>query len=316
MLAPGIIELVKRGGRGAWAIALAMVSSGCTFGSSGASGSGSTADADGSAGDVSGEATVATMSAGTSAGSASADGDGSTAADPSAGSTGPGPVSDTGTDAGTSGTSTGDAGSSSTGTAMTCDKALWVIGDLAVAQTADAELYDRLTTVGYDITLVENAASSPADIADNCVVILSAVGSSGDVGSKFRDVTVPVVVLESYLLDDMQMVMGGTEGVVGGEDIEIVDAGHPMAAGQSGVVSLYLPPAEIGAGQPSGTAQVVATRPAATGAAIFGYELGAMMVGLSAPARRVAFPASGINTAGVSTECLDLFEAAVAWAAP
>ncbi len=308
-----MIAAVRDTARVAWAMALALA--GCTFGSSGAGGSGSGNDADADSGDATTHVMIATMSPATSAASASADGGASTGVDPSADST-TATAEGSGTDAGTSSTNTGDAGSSSSGGATTCDKALWVIGDLAIEQTADAALYERLLAVGFDVTLVDNAASSATDVADNCVVILSAVGSSGDVGAKFRDVTVPVVVLESFLYDDMGMVEPGTEGVAGGENIEILDAAHPMAAGLAGVVNMYLPSAEIGAGVVSPTAQVVATRPPEpTAAAIFGYASGAMMVGLPAPARRVGFAASGANASGPTTDGLDLFEAAVSWAA-
>jgi hypothetical protein len=59
----------------------------------------------------------------------------------------------------TSETTAGDE--SSTGSGLSCERVLWVLGDLNVMATADALFYERLMTVGYDVTLVLNADGSP-----------------------------------------------------------------------------------------------------------------------------------------------------------
>lgn len=214
-------------------------------------------------------------------------------------------------------TGDGSASDSTTGSTAACDRALWVLGNVDVERTADAAFHQRLVDLGYAITLVANPDAQVADVGDNCVIVLSAVGSSGDVGDEFRDVAVPVVTMEAFLYDDMGMVASGEDcGVTGSSsDIEIVDAGHPMAGGESGVVSIYSPGSELGWGVVSPAAQVVAiATDDGSHATLFGYDAGAMMPGLVAPARRVGFSASGANAAGPTPEGLDLFEAAVTWA--
>jgi hypothetical protein len=232
----------------------------------------------------------------------------------------PDPPGDTTEGAGGSGsTDDGPPAGSSSGGPPSCDRALWVLGDLDVAATADAVFHQRLIDLGYDVTLVLNPDAQVEDVGDHCLVVLSAVGSSGDIGSEFRDVPVPVVTLEAFLYDDMGMVAGEPESGVTSPatDVEIVDAGHPMAAGMAGVVSVYPGGSELGWGVVAPAAQVVAiATDDASHATIFGYEAGAMMPGLMAPARRVGFTASGANGAGPTPQGVELFEAAVAWAAP
>src|SRR5688572_28607005 len=99
------------------------------------------------------------------------------------------------------------------------------------------------------------------------------------------------------------------------DDIEIVDAGHPMAGGMAGVVGIFSGGGRISWGMVVGDAQVVATLPGdSSRATLFGFESGAAMAdGFVAPARRVGFPGGQTPTPG-TTQAVDLFEAAVLWA--
>lgn len=220
-----------------------------------------------------------------------------------------------------SSTGSGDATSSGEDTASplpACDRALMVTGDTNVAGNADTPLYDRLVAEGFVVTVVNKAESVPEDVADNCVVIISDLGSSEDANTKFRDVTVGVVVVEPGLFDDMLLVDQESDAWWGEgyDDITIVDPGHSLAAGMADTVSIWDGGGRGTWGNPVASAQVVAVWPPDhSHATLFGYEAGAEMgQAFVAPARRVAFP-GGHAPVPMTPERVDLFEAAVRWAA-
>lgn len=222
-----------------------------------------------------------------------------------------------GSDATSTADDTTDDGSSSTGTPARCDQALLVTGDTNVAANGDAPIYDRLLALGYDVTVVQSDLSQTEDVGDNCLVLLSGLGSSTAINTKFRDVPVGVVVLEPGLFDDMALVASGADaGWVGPvDDVEIIDPAHSLAAGLDGVVPIYSGGGVVSWGLPLADAQVAAIWPRdSTRATIFGYEPGDDLAGgLLAPARRVAF--QGATTGAATTPArVDLFEAAVLWA--
>ncbi len=199
-----------------------------------------------------------------------------------------------------------------------CDRALWVSGNLDVQATGDALFHQRLVDRGYTVSHVLSIESSSDDVGDNCLVVLSTFGSSSDVGTKFRDVSVPVLTMEANLYDEMQMVSDGAKlGLTSpAGDVTIVDESHPLADGASGTVFVYPAGSEIGWASPLASAQVVAVQAGdPSHVTIFGYEAGAMLASFTAPARRVGFPASEANAGGPTPAGLDLFEAAASWAA-
>lgn len=219
------------------------------------------------------------------------------------------------------GASTTDLDDSTTETTATqplCDRALFVTADLDVEGNVDAPLYQRLVELGFTITVVHKTESSLEDVADNCVIIVSDTGSSGDVNTKFLDATVGVVLLEPGLYDDMRLVATGRDLWWGDgyQDIVIVDPGHPLAAGLDGTVAIYEEGGRGSWGIPLASAQVVAVWPdQPEQATLMGYETGAEMAqGFIAPARRVGFP-GGVASVPMTPARVALFEAAVRWAA-
>jgi hypothetical protein len=199
-----------------------------------------------------------------------------------------------------------------------CDRALFVTADLDVESSVDGPLYQRLVELGFTITVVHKTESGPEDVADNCVIIVSDTGSSGDVNTKFLDATVGVVLLEPGLYDDMRLVAVESDLWWGDgyHDIVIVDPDHPLAAGLDGTVAIYEPGGRGSWGIPVASAQVVAVWPAEPRkATLMGYETGAEMAqGFIAPARRVGFP-GGVASVPMTPARIALFEAAVRWAA-
>jgi hypothetical protein len=219
------------------------------------------------------------------------------------------------------GTSTADLDDTTAETTATqplCDRALFVTADLDVEGNVDAPLYQRLIELGFTVTVVHKAESSPEDVAGNCLVIVSDIGASGDVNTKFLDATVGVILLEPGLYDDMRLVASGSDlwWGDGHHEIDIIDPGHPLAAGFDGTVAIYEEGGRGSWGIPVASAQVVAVWPDQPGlATLMGYETGAEMAqGFIAPARRVGFP-GGVAYVPMTPARIALFEAAVRWAA-
>ena len=195
-------------------------------------------------------------------------------------------------------------------------QALFVVGNTTLS-APDTALRNRLQSLGYTVVAVQAAASRAADATGKALVVISESVTSGDVNSKFRNVATPVLSLENALFDDMGMT-GATGGVDFGEvsgqtDLSVVATSHPLAAGLTLTVTTS---AQIFAfGKPAaGAIRIanIAANPAQ--AAIFGYETGQAMVGLSAPARRVGWFAGRTVPSALNKHGWNLFDAAVRWA--
>jgi hypothetical protein len=186
------------------------------------------------------------------------------------------------------------------------------------ATAADQALVARLTTAGYSVLVRNQTETSALEALGKDLVIISDSVTSTNVNTKFRDVMIPVINWEPSLFDDMMMT-GATLGTHYGDlanqtQLNLVDASHPLAAGlAAGLRTTSASPQLYFWAVPSANASVVATLNGyPTRAAVFGYEEGADMVGMKAPARRVGFfngAASAFTADGWA-----LYDAAVQWA--
>jgi hyaluronoglucosaminidase len=190
---------------------------------------------------------------------------------------------------------------------------LFIVGGLPVS-SGDAATRERLEFLGHPVETLAAAASTTADASGKAAVIVSSTVASGAVGTKFRDVAIPVATYESFLFDDMAMATS-----VGEEwnqsDVNTLTPMHPMAAGRSGSVKVYKVPDRLRWGVAGAGAEVVMTLPnAPERAVLFGYEQGATLInGSAAPARRAAWflGDSGVET--LTGDGLALFDASVRW---
>ncbi len=188
--------------------------------------------------------------------------------------------------------------------------------------SGDIAIRDRLVSDGYQPVIKSADTVATQDAAGRALVAISESSYSVLVGSKFRDVPVPVLTWEAYLFDDLGLT-GQTKDTDFGyassqSSLTITDPTHPLAAGFSGIQTIYTSPGTISWGKPNANADFVASvtgTPAKS--VIFGYEAGAVMPGLTAPARRVGFVFN--NSANEPSRATSagwkLFDAAVAWAA-
>jgi hypothetical protein len=193
---------------------------------------------------------------------------------------------------------------------------LMVVSDASAPIGGDPYLIDRLeNTLDYTVVLADDD-DAPFDLSGVDLVLVSASVSSIKIADTFRDASSPVLSIELNIWDDMEMTSAQTS-YESQTQLDIVDAGHPMAAGLDvGLVTVSGSAETYFSGTVSPNAEVVATIAGQSNqAAIFGYNASAEMLnGFTAPARRVGFFA---NTDGPSTFDSDgwaLFDAAVQWA--
>ncbi|MCF8247982.1 MAG: HYR domain-containing protein [Saprospiraceae bacterium] len=200
------------------------------------------------------------------------------------------------------------------------DKALLVVGSTSL-NSGDAWVKTRLEQLGLTVTVKSASSSAASDANGKGVVIISSTVNSGDVGSKFTNVSVPVVTWESYLLDDLKMTGTSAQSDYGQNSsyryLTISDASHPLAAGLSGNVKVYSSSEYVRWGwTTSNSAAKVAKVTGEEGwYGIFAFEKGgAMHGGFTAPARRVSLFLDDNTPTLLTTQGIQLFDAAIEWA--
>ncbi len=212
-------------------------------------------------------------------------------------------------------------------TAPALRSALFVVGQ-TVLTPDDSALNARLTSLGYAVTVKHAASLVSADATGKDVAVVSSTVDSGTVGTKLTNVATPVVSLEGFIFDDLKMTSAtGFGQVMTPTVLEIHDDLNALSGGlrgtnQGGVFDHLVQPSTAGGrywGMPSASAVGLDGRPVTLQgqpdrAAIFGYEAGAQMVGLTAPARRVGFFADQEAVRTFTAEGWALFDAAVEWA--
>ncbi|MHC4324687.1 MAG: LamG-like jellyroll fold domain-containing protein, partial [Planctomycetota bacterium] len=186
--------------------------------------------------------------------------------------------------------------------------------------------------LGHTVTYIDDDESEQvteeAALAADLVFISESVGS-GDIRDEITEIPTPIIVSEPYAWDEMGLTTeAGSNQIPDSENITIVNANHPMAAGYSGNVPVFtsLPGSDlIPAGTTGGGAVVIAR---ASGGAqadadvYFVYEKGAALAAppadgspqTAAETRIGFFTASPTAEQLLSPEGYDLLSAAVDYA--
>ncbi len=182
----------------------------------------------------------------------------------------------------------------------------------------DVQTKATMEGMGHVVTVKVGLSSVTADTAGQALVVVSASIASTDVAAKFRNVLKPVIVMETGIFDDMNLT-----GTVSGTDfgttatqtqLVIQTAGHQLAAGLTGTVTVLTTAKSTNFGKPGTGAIKVANQVGdATKLSIFAYDVGAAMVGLNAPGRRVGLFAADDGMAVLTAQGISLFQAAVSW---
>ncbi len=211
-----------------------------------------------------------------------------------------------------------------TATPLPTNSVLFVTG--TTATSSDTAVINRLKDITVNGTklnvIVKTHTTVTAADAGNGVrlVLISSSVASTSVGTTFKTTPVPVIVWEYGLFDDMGM-SGTSSGPNFGEtglitQLTISQPSHPLAAGLSGTVTVHTTAQRMayGSGLPA-SAITVAHVPGTSGRSlIWGYESGAAMVGLNAPARRVGLFFHDASGSNATPQGWQLFDAAVLWA--
>ncbi|RMG81029.1 MAG: HYR domain-containing protein, partial [Bacteroidetes bacterium] len=199
-----------------------------------------------------------------------------------------------------------------------CNKnLLFVVGDLNL-NAGDAAIKSHLASLGFHLTIVDGWYAETSDADGKGAVIISSTVNSTEVNTKFRDVTVPVITWEGWLMDDMKMTgtqKGSDYGIHADKNIEIAAAGHPVAAGLNGKIKVFADTDDLNYGKPSSNATIIAhvvNDPAWP--VLFVYEQGAGMKGMTAPARRAGFFLRDNGASQFTAEGWKLFDATILWA--
>ncbi len=173
----------------------------------------------------------------------------------------------------------------------------------------------RLEALNHTVIVKSAASSLTADANEKALVVISSTVAPASVGTKFRTIAVPVLTWESGVYNSMGMT-GSTNKDFGTKtsqtQVSITNSSHLLAAGFSGNTAV----ASSGTfnwGKPNANASSVAIVVGdTTKTLIFGYDTGAVMPGLTAPARRVGFfmhDTTALNSSGIQ-----LLDSAIRWA--
>jgi hypothetical protein len=193
--------------------------------------------------------------------------------------------------------------------------ALMVVG--ATQDATDMEIRTRLERK-MPVDVIPETTVTSGDATGKALVVITA-SASVLTDTKFRDVTVPVLLLEPNLLGLMGMTDVATTAHATTARTEtqisiIAPATQPLTAGLTGNVTVYLQPWRVVWGVPAPAAIQVATvlnQP--TQIAIFAYPTGAQMVTGTAPAKRLSFFLHNNTVANVTEDGFKLLDAAVDW---
>lgn len=200
---------------------------------------------------------------------------------------------------------------------------LFLVGnpDLTTAPS-DAAISAAIAGFGFNVVVVEDTISQSSDAFGKLLIVNSSTVNSGDVGTKFRDAAVPVIMWEQANQDDFGMT-GNTDGLdrggMGDQTlIDILATDHPLAAGlPPGLLDVASAPTGFSWGLPNENATRIATIAGNPDqVVIYAYDTGTTMIdGFVAPARRVFTFLSDDAFMNLTPTGQTLVAAAFSWAA-
>ena len=185
--------------------------------------------------------------------------------------------------------------------------------------TADQILIAHLEQNGYQVESETGSTVTEAFAGNFDLALVSNSVSSGNVGNKLTNATVPVITWEALLFGNFGL-SGNQIGDYGSSrnqtQIDIADDSHPLAAGLSGTLAVTSDMNRIYWGKPGSHAINIAHLVGdPTRSTIFANEAGSLLAnGDLAPARRIGLFIGDHAPANLTPAGLRLFDAAIAWA--
>lgn len=195
---------------------------------------------------------------------------------------------------------------------------LLVVGAVPISN-GDSQARNRLQSLGQTVTVVADASSTTASASGQDLVVISDSVAPNKVGNKFSLVSVPVLVFEPWLYDNLGLTGPVARTDYGRSSLQSqlrMSGTHPLTGGLSGVVTVGTSSANLSWGKPGADAVVAATLKNNTSRpTIFAYEANALLAnGTAAPARRVALHLNTGALVAWNANGRKLFDAAVFWA--
>ena len=199
---------------------------------------------------------------------------------------------------------------------------LLVVGGASGLTASDTACKTKLEAMGHTVTPISDQTAVPANIATYHLVVIVPSITTSDLGTKYRDVAVPVIADGETWRDGSSAGVAGHMGLATSQTTTtasggfVADAKHPLSAGKTGSMALYSSNQVIyyatgfGATVPQVVwhTDLVNNRPS-----IFGYEAGALLAdGRTAPARRVGWGYGYFNFLTAAGDAA--FQSAVMWA--
>jgi hypothetical protein len=194
---------------------------------------------------------------------------------------------------------------------------LFVVANPAAPNAGERAVRSRLTGSGFTVTLADDTAVTTAQASGAAFVLVSQTVTSNGANIKaLARLGVPAWLAKPAYFDDF-----GLTGSRSGTDfadkpatpLTITAAGHPIAAGRTGTVTLQSG-GRLSSGRPAAAATVVAR--SGTDATIFTLSPGQTQAsGSPAPACRLTFPLWANGPTMFTADGWALFDAAARWAA-
>jgi hypothetical protein len=180
----------------------------------------------------------------------------------------------------------------------------------------DLVLIGRVEAYGFKpvVTITDALANADAVMGSE-LVIISSSAESGPLEDRLKDIAIPVLCIEDAEFTKMGMASSGTHDA-GVTQVVISPGAAALVANATGTITISSKAGELGWGTPAPAALIGATMPGtAAHAVVFGYDQGAQMATMKAPARRAGFAIREDLAANLNADGLKLFDAILAWVA-
>jgi Flp pilus assembly pilin Flp len=190
---------------------------------------------------------------------------------------------------------------------------LFVAGSTTL-NSNDQLMRNQIESLGYTVVVADDNGISAADANGKVLVVVSASAATNRVSDTFKDVELPFLTWKHNIQSEMKM-SDAESGDNNETEINIINQGHPMAAGLSGLTTVYDSNERLRYGEVTSDAVLIATTDTQSDRhVLYGYDTCAAMVdNFPAPARRVFFFVDGDAADNLTSDGWALFNAAFAW---
>jgi hypothetical protein len=199
--------------------------------------------------------------------------------------------------------------------AIAVDKIIGIAGNIPLS-AEDEIIKARIEKLGFVLEPHSQNEAQPVSIAGAAGVYIFETISSGNIVGLYKNIPIPFITAETYILDEMQLAADNHKHDIAGQtSVVIVDPKHQMAAGLNGEIKIA--PSDVwimATCAPGGDVQIVAKSKVTDCVCLAGYEKGAKdMAGNALPARRVITFISRNSAPIMTAEGWRLFDNSILW---